>query len=71
VGRPSTPGWCSATCLLALDGRPTPDVDDVLAALGPDTPGTVLRARLLRAGELRTLPVTVGEPPAADRAAQG
>jgi S1-C subfamily serine protease len=57
--------------LLALDGRPTPDVDDVLAALGPDSPGTVVRARLLRAGELRTLPVTVGEPPAAGRAAQG
>ena len=50
--------------LLALDDRPTLDVDDVLGALGPDSPGRVLRARLLRAGELRTLPVTVGEPPA-------
>lgn len=54
--------------LLALDGRPTTDVDAVLGALGPESPGTVLRARLLRAGELRTLPVTVGEPPARDGA---
>jgi S1-C subfamily serine protease len=53
--------------VLALDGRPVRDVDDVLAALGPDTPGTVVRARLLRAGELRTLPLTVGEPPADGR----
>lgn len=50
--------------LLALDGRPTADVDDVLAALGGDTVGRAVEVRLLRAGEVRTVPVTVGELPA-------
>jgi S1-C subfamily serine protease len=59
--------------VLALGGRPTSDVDDVLAALGGDAVGRTLDARLLRAGEVRTVPVTVGEPPApdADRARPG
>jgi S1-C subfamily serine protease len=51
--------------LLALGGRPTADVDDVLAALGGDAVGEALQAHVLRAGELRTLTVTVGEAPAA------
>jgi S1-C subfamily serine protease len=51
--------------LLALGGRPTADVDDVLAALGGDAVGQALQAHVLRAGELRTLSVTVGEAPAA------
>lgn len=50
--------------LLALDGRPTADVDDVLAALGPDAIGRPVEAAVLRAGERRTVTVTVGEPPA-------
>ena len=49
--------------LLSLDGRPTRDVDDVLAALGHDAVGRTLDARVLRAGALRSVPVTVGEPP--------
>jgi S1-C subfamily serine protease len=53
--------------LLALDGRPTADVDDVLAALGGDAVGRTLDAQLLRAGELRTVRVTVGEAPAPQR----
>lgn len=52
--------------LLALGGRATSDVDDVLAALAGDSVGRVLDARVLRAGALRTVPVTVGEPPAHD-----
>lgn len=50
--------------LISLDGRPTRDVDDVLTALGHDAVGRTLDARVLRAGELRSVPVTVGEPPA-------
>lgn len=53
--------------LLALDGRPTHDVDDVLAAIGSGLGhapvGRMLEARILRAGQLRTVTVTVGEPP--------
>ena len=49
--------------LVAIADRPTADVDDVLAALGPDTVGRTLPVRLLRGGELRTVEVTVGEPP--------
>ena len=50
--------------LVALGDRPTTDVDDVLAALGGDTVGRAMEARVLRAGELRTVPVTVGDAPA-------
>jgi S1-C subfamily serine protease len=49
--------------VLALDGAPTEDPTAVLARLGPETPGRVLRVDLLRAGERRTLPITVGEHP--------
>lgn len=57
-------GMLLGDILIALDGRPTSDVDDVLAALGGDSVGRTLEARVLRAGELRTVPVTVGESPA-------
>ncbi|GJG85699.1 serine protease [Gemmatimonadetes bacterium T265] len=50
--------------LVALGDRATEDVDDVLAALGGDTVGQQLDARVLRAGELRTVPVTIGDAPA-------
>jgi S1-C subfamily serine protease len=53
--------------LLALGGRPTADVDDVLAALGGDAVGRALDAQVLRAGEVRTISVTVGEAPATPR----
>ena len=49
--------------LLALGDIPTQDVTDVLAALGPESVGRAIPARLLRAGEHRTLPVTVEEHP--------
>ena len=59
--------------LVALGGRPTQDVDDVLAALsgslgeamvdGAEMIGRALDARVLRAGELRTVSVTVGDTP--------
>ncbi len=50
--------------LVSLGARPTTDVDDVLGALGGDTVGQTLEARVLRAGELRTVTVTVGDAPA-------
>jgi S1-C subfamily serine protease len=49
--------------LVALDGRRTGDVDDVLSALAGDTVGRTLEARVVRAGALQTVPVTVGESP--------
>lgn len=49
--------------LVALAGRATADVDDVLAALAGDTVGRTLEARVVRAGALQTVPVTVGESP--------
>jgi S1-C subfamily serine protease len=49
--------------LVALDGHPTADPRDVLAALGPDTIGRPLVATVLRAGTPTTLTVTVGEHP--------
>ena len=57
-------GMLLGDILIALDGRPTSDVEDVLGALGGDAVGRTLEARVLRAGELRTVPVTVGESPA-------
>ncbi len=50
--------------LVALGSRPTLDVDDVLSALSGDTVGQQVEARVLRAGELRTVMVTVGDAPA-------
>jgi S1-C subfamily serine protease len=49
--------------LVALDDQPTADPRDVLAALGPDTVGKVLRATILRGGAPITLELTVGEHP--------
>lgn len=49
--------------LVALDGQPTPDPRDVLAALGPDTVGKVINATVLRGGEPTTIAITVGEHP--------
>ena len=51
--------------LVALDGRAVRDTSDVLAALGPDTVGSAVRARVIRAGALQELTVTVGERPRA------
>jgi S1-C subfamily serine protease len=50
--------------VVSLDGRPTRDIDDVLSALAGDTVGRTLEARVVRAGALQMLRVTVGESPA-------
>ncbi len=46
--------------LVALDGAPVGDPSDVLAALGPERVGRVLETRVLRAGQVLTLAVTIG-----------
>lgn len=47
--------------LVALDGAPVTDSDDLMAALGGDRIGRTVTVRILRAGEPRELPVTIGE----------
>jgi S1-C subfamily serine protease len=49
--------------LLGLGDLDTQDVTDVLAALGPESVGKEIAARLLRAGERRTVTVTIDEHP--------
>jgi S1-C subfamily serine protease len=49
--------------LLALDGKPAADTDDVQAALDPASVGKTLHARILRAGTMIEIPVVVGERP--------
>lgn len=47
--------------LLTLGGQPLRDTEDLRAALGPDSVGQQVAARVLRGGELRDLTVTIGE----------
>jgi S1-C subfamily serine protease len=49
--------------LIALDGKPAADTDDVQAALDPSSVGKSLHARILRAGTMIELPLKVGERP--------
>ncbi len=49
--------------VVALDGGPIRQQDDLLAALGADTVGKTLTARIVRGGEARDLSLTVGERP--------
>jgi S1-C subfamily serine protease len=53
--------------LLALDGATVRDPADVLAALGPESVGKPLAARLLRGGQPVTVAITVGQRPQAQR----
>ena len=53
--------------VVGLDDHATADPADVIALLGGDVAGSTVQARLLRAGEARTVPVVVGEQPAAGR----
>jgi S1-C subfamily serine protease len=56
-------GMLLGDVLVVLDGQPTADPRDVLAALGPDTIGRSIEATVLRAGTPATLSITVGEHP--------
>lgn len=49
--------------LVALDGTPVHDTSDVLAALGPDTVGRAVPARVIRGGVITELAITVAERP--------
>ena len=50
--------------LLALDGAPTPNTDNVQTILGSKEVGAVVKASLLRGGEVIEAEVTLGERPA-------
>jgi len=50
--------------LLSLGGQPTAQLADLLPLLEEERIGASLAARLLRAGEVREMPVTVGARPA-------
>ena len=49
--------------LVAFNGQPVRDTDDLLAALGPERVGQETAARVVRGGEPRDLSVAVGERP--------
>jgi len=49
--------------LVALDGVPTADLDDVQGRLGGDRIGTTVTALVVRAGARAEVRVTVGERP--------
>ena len=49
--------------LVALDGAPTGDLEDVQARLGGDRIGAVVTALVVRAGQRVELSITVGERP--------
>lgn len=50
--------------ILAFDGAPIEDTDDVLAQLGSDRIGTSVRLRIVRGGQAVEQPVVIGERPA-------
>ena len=49
--------------LVALDGKPVADTDDVQALLDPERVGKSIAATVIRGGEVAALTVTVGERP--------
>jgi S1-C subfamily serine protease len=49
--------------ILALGGEPVRHWDDLIAGLGKDRIGVMLDVRMLRAGRLREIKVTIGERP--------
>jgi len=53
--------------LVALDGKPVSDLDDVQAALGGGRVGKSVRAEVVRGGSTQALAITVGERPALQR----
>ena len=50
--------------IIALEGEEISDPTDLLASLGPERVGKPAAIRIIRAGALVTVPVTVGERPA-------
>lgn len=52
--------------LVAIDGTPVTDVEDVHGLLGPDKVGVQASVRVIRAGALAQVAVTVGERPTSE-----
>src|SRR4051794_36277599 len=50
--------------VIALDGTPTSDADDLRKALGAHKPGDTVRLEVVRDGQQRTVEVTLGNRPA-------
>ncbi len=53
-------GLLQGDVLVALAGQAIADIDDLQAALGPETVGQTVAARIVRGGEIRDVQVTVG-----------
>jgi S1-C subfamily serine protease len=49
--------------LVAIDGAAVADADDLMAALGGDRIGRTVTVRVVRAGEVREMPITIAERP--------
>ncbi|NPC80086.1 PDZ domain-containing protein, partial [Pyxidicoccus fallax] len=47
--------------LVSLGGQPLHRVEDLLGYLGDEKVGTTVQARVLRAGEVREVPITIGK----------
>ncbi len=60
-------GFIIGDMLLALDGVPVADSEDVQAVLAGREAGASVRAGILRAGEFREVEITLGERPARKR----
>jgi S1-C subfamily serine protease len=56
-------GILQGDVLVAVDGARVSDPSDLLSALGPDRVGQRVRVQIIRAGESRTVELTVGERP--------
>ncbi|HEX8441669.1 PDZ domain-containing protein, partial [Archangium sp.] len=47
--------------LVSLGGQPLHSIEELLGYLGDEKVGTQVQARVLRAGEVRELPITIGK----------
>ncbi len=56
-------GVIAGDILVSLDGQPTSEVNDVLAALEADRIGHTVLAQLIRGGEARQIEIRIGERP--------
>ncbi|HTM47994.1 MAG TPA: S1C family serine protease [Bryobacteraceae bacterium] len=56
-------GLLMGDILVALDGKPVADTDDVQSVLEPDYVGRSVKASLVRAGALADAAITIGERP--------
>ena len=56
--------------LIAVAGKPVSDPNEVLSLLGGDQIGKTLATRIIRAGESKTIDITIGERPLEPRSAR-